>query len=79
MIYSCFLVKVDNTRDYYRELTEERKIEVLPKDLRLIETLNCDQRMTFNEIFDHVVNNRGKVFFVMVLVGPVRLTYTGHY
>jgi len=52
-------------RNYYRELTEERKIEVRDEDLKLMVTLNLDdQRSGFNEILDHVVNNRGKVFFM---------------
>ena len=52
-------------RNYYRELTEERKIEVRHEDLKLMVTLNLDdQRSGFNEILDHVVNNRGKVFFM---------------
>jgi ABC-type transporter Mla maintaining outer membrane lipid asymmetry ATPase subunit MlaF len=37
---------------------------VRDEDLKLIETLNSDQRSGFNEILDHVVNKRGKVFFV---------------
>ena len=32
--------------------------------MKLIETLNSDQRAGFTEILDHVVNNKGKVFFV---------------
>ena len=52
-------------RNYYRELTEERKIEVRHEDLKLMVTLNLDdQRSGFNEILDHVVNNRGKVLFM---------------
>ena len=51
-------------RNYYRELTEERKIEVRDEDLKLMVTLNLDdQRSGFNEILDHVVNKMGKVFF----------------
>ena len=52
------------TRDHYRELTEERKIGVRDKDLKLIETLNLDQRAGFTKILDHVVHNKGEVFFV---------------
>ena len=61
-----YLINTDHTmRNYYRELTEERKIEVRDEDLKLMVTLNLDdQRSGFNEILDHVVNNRGKVFFM---------------
>ena len=61
-----YLINTDHTmRNYYRELTEERKIEVRDEDLKLMVTLNLDdQRPGFNEILDHVVNNRGKVFFM---------------
>ena len=61
-----YLINTDHTmRNYYRELTEERKIEVRHEDLKLMVTLNLDdQRSGFNEILDHVVNNRGKVFFM---------------
>nr|XP_034570998.1 uncharacterized protein LOC117835787 [Setaria viridis] len=54
----------DKSRDYYRELIEERKIGFKEEDLEIIDTLNAEQRAGFNEILDHVVTNRGKVFFV---------------
>ena len=49
-------------RDYYRELTEEKKIIVSDEDIKLAESLNTEQMEGFNEIFDHVIRNRGKVF-----------------
>ncbi|RCV11597.1 hypothetical protein SETIT_2G199000v2 [Setaria italica] len=52
------------SRDYYRELMEERKIGFEEYDLKIIGSLNAEQRAGFDEIFEHVVNNRGKVFFV---------------
>ena len=54
----------DPSLDYYRELTEERKIGYDEEDLKLIETLNAEQSYGFNEILAHVVNKKGKVFFV---------------
>ena len=51
-------------RDYYRELTEERKFVVSDEDIKLAESLNTEQMEGFNEIFDHVIRNKGKVFFV---------------
>ncbi|KAG2629820.1 hypothetical protein PVAP13_3KG472003 [Panicum virgatum] len=53
----------ETKRDYYRELTEERKIIVSDEDIKLAESLNAEQMEGFNEIFDHVMRNRGKVFF----------------
>uniref|UniRef100_K3XRA4 ATP-dependent DNA helicase n=1 Tax=Setaria italica TaxID=4555 RepID=K3XRA4_SETIT len=52
------------SRDYYRELIEERKIGFKEEDPEIIDTLNAERRVGFNEILDHVVTNRGKVFFV---------------
>ena len=52
------------SRDYYRELTAEKKIVVSNEDLKLSESLNAEQMEGFDEILDHVINNKGKVFFV---------------
>ena len=52
------------SRDYYRELTEEKKIVVSNEDLKLSESHNAEQMEGFDEILDHVINNKGKVFFV---------------
>jgi len=52
------------SRDYYRELTEEKKIVVYNEDLKLSESHNAEQMEGFDEILDHVINNKGKVFFV---------------
>ena len=52
------------SRDYYRELTEERKIVVTEEDIKLAESLNDEQMEAFNEIFYHVIKNIGRVFFV---------------
>ena len=54
----------ETNRDYCRELTEERKIIVSDEDIKLAESLNAEQMEGFNEILDHVMTNRGKVFFV---------------
>ena len=51
------------SRDYYRELTEEKKIVVTEEDIKLAESLNAEQMEAFNEIFDHVIKNIGRVFF----------------
>ena len=67
------------SRDYYRELTEERKIVVTEEDIKLAESLNAEQMEAFNEIFYHVFKNIGRVFFWMVLVAPGRLIFTGHF
>ena len=68
------------SRDYYRELTEERKIVVTEEDIKLAESLNAEQMEAFNEIFCHVIKNIGRVFFLwIVLVAPGRLIFTGHF
>jgi hypothetical protein len=51
-------------RDYYRELTEERKIIVSEEDLKLADSLNTEQLEGFREIYDHLVSTKGTVFFV---------------
>ena len=51
------------SRDYYRELTEERKIVVTEEDIKLAESLNAEQMEAFNKIFYHVFKNIGRVFF----------------
>ncbi|WVZ78326.1 hypothetical protein U9M48_026061 [Paspalum notatum var. saurae] len=60
------LDKSDNvaTRDYYRELNEELNIGFEEKDLKIIDTLNTEKRAGFDDILDHVVNNKSQVFFV---------------
>ena len=67
------------SRDYYRELTEERKIVVSEEDIKLAESLNAEQMEAFNEIFYHVIKNIGRVFFWMVLLAPGRLIFTEHF
>jgi len=37
---------------------------VSDEDIKLAESLNTEQMEGFNEIFDHVIRNKGKVFFV---------------
>ena len=64
LIYKISGQTGETKRDYYRELTEERKIIVSDEDIKLAESLNAEQMEGFNEIFDHVMRNRGKVFFV---------------
>ncbi|XP_066341099.1 uncharacterized protein [Miscanthus floridulus] len=54
----------DLSRDYYREFTEEMKVGFDKDHLKLIDTLNVQQRAAFDEILDHVLNKRSCVFFV---------------
>jgi len=67
------------SRDYYRELTDEKKIVVTEEDIKLAESLNAEQMEAFNEIFYHVIKNIGRVFLWMVLVAPGRLIFTRHF
>ena len=64
LIYKISGQTGEMNRDYYRQLTEERKIIVSDEDIKLAESLNAEQMEGFNEILDHVMTNRGKVFFV---------------
>lgn len=50
--------------DYYRDLTEEENIGHNEEEFKLIDSLNTGQMADFREIFDHMVSNREKVFFV---------------
>lgn len=49
-------------RDYYRELTEEKKIIVSDEDIKLAESLNAEQMDGFNEIFIMLSGKEGKFF-----------------
>jgi len=64
--YSFFSLNLidDLSRDYYREFTEEMKVGFDKDHLKLIDTLNVQQRAAFDEILDHVLNKRSCVFFV---------------
>ena len=64
LIYKISGQTGEMNRDYYRELTEEKKIVISDEDIKLAESLNTEQMKGFNEIFDHVIRNKGKVFFV---------------
>jgi hypothetical protein len=56
------------TRDYYREITEERNVVFNKDDLNIIGLLNSDQLFGFNSIMDSVINKRGRIFsFLEVL------------
>jgi hypothetical protein len=57
-----FYQYTDATRDYYRELTEERNVVFNNDDLNIIGLLNFDQLFGFNSIMDSVINKRGRVF-----------------
>ena len=63
------------SRDYYRELSEKRKNVVSEEDIKLAESLNAEQMKAFNEIFDHVIKNIGRVFFFVDGPGGTRKTY----
>lgn len=54
----------DASRDYYRELTEERNVVFDKEDLNIIGSLNAEQRCGFDAIMEHVIQKRGRVFFV---------------
>jgi hypothetical protein len=47
-----------------RELMEELSIVVAKEDIELCATLNEEQRLAFNEILDHVLHKKSRVFFI---------------
>ena len=51
-------------RDHYRELTEELNIGYEEEHLKMIETLNIEQRAGFDLIMNHVDKKVGQVFFI---------------
>ena len=52
------------SRDHYRELTDELNIGYEEEHLKMIETLNIEQRVGFDLIMNHVEKKVGQVFFV---------------
>ena len=52
------------SRDHYRELTEELNIGYEEEHLKMIETLNIEQRAGFDLIMNHVDKKVGQVFFL---------------
>ena len=54
----------DGSGDLLREVREELSVGVDQEHLDLYTSLNIEQRAGFEEILDHVVNNRKQVFFV---------------
>jgi hypothetical protein len=57
------------SRDHYRELTEELNIGYEEEHLKMIETVNVEQRVAFDLIMNHVEKKVGQVFFVDGLEG----------
>ena len=52
------------SRDHYRELTEELNIRYEEEHLKMIQTLNVEQRAGFDLIMNRVEKKIGRVFFV---------------
>ena len=63
VIYSYF-TEEERSRDHYRELTEEQNLGFDEDHLKIVETLNAEQMAGYEEILDHVLKNKGQVFFV---------------
>ena len=55
------------SRDHYRELTEELNIGFEEEHLKMIQTLNAEQRVGFNLIMNHVEKKVGQVFFLLMV------------
>jgi len=52
------------SRDHYRELTDELNIGYEEEHLKMIQTMNVEQRAGFDLIMNHVEKKVGQVFFV---------------
>ena len=52
------------SRDHYRELTDELNIGYEEEHLKMIQTMNVEQRPVFDLIMNHVEKKVGQVFFV---------------
>jgi ATP-dependent DNA helicase PIF1 len=66
---SCFdlpkmLHGTDLDSSICREVTEELSIPVDQEHLDLCATLNCEQKLAFDEIMHHVLQKKSKVFFI---------------
>jgi hypothetical protein len=60
------LVEDDGSNDgEYREIIEERQITVDKEHLHLISSLNSEQLDGFNDIMNHVTNQKRRIFFVL--------------
>ncbi|XP_022683638.1 uncharacterized protein LOC111257809 [Setaria italica] len=53
-----------HSRDHYRELTEEQNLDYEEEHLKIIDTLNAEQRVGFEEILEHVMKGKGHIFFL---------------
>jgi hypothetical protein len=69
----------DASRDYYRELTEERNVVFNKDDLNIIGSLNVEQCSVFDAIMEHVINKRGQIFLLTDLEVLAKLFCTWHY
>ena len=52
------------SRDHYRELADQLNIGYEEEHLKMIQTLNVEQRAGFGLIMNHVVKKVGQVVFV---------------
>jgi hypothetical protein len=58
------LIEEERSRDHYRELTEELNLGFDEDHLKIVDMLNAEQMAGYDEIFNHVLKNKGQVFFV---------------
>ena len=63
VLFPCF-TEEERLRDHYRELTEEQNLGFDEDHLKIVDTLNVEQMAGCEEILDHVLKNKGQVFFV---------------
>jgi len=63
VIYSYF-TEEERSRDHYRELTKEQNLGFDEDHLKIVEILNVEQMTSYEKILDHVLKNKGQMFFV---------------
>ena len=73
------LVETDGSYDgEYKEVTKERQVTVDKEHLDLFSSLNSEQLAGFNDIMDHVTNQKARYSLLMVLEALGRRTCTRH-
>ena len=62
IIYIFLFLKFTDemSRDYYRELTDERNLGFQEEDLKLIDILHAEKMAGYNGILDHVLSHKRK-------------------
>jgi hypothetical protein len=63
----------------YSKINDELSIDIEEEDLYACDSLNANQRTSFNEIMIYLDDNQDSVFFIDGPGASTRCTYTRHY